>query len=88
MFWEEPYTADEFPITSYFLRVVDMNQTMETVLVDAALSPDTHTYNVTQMDATSNCTNLTFQIWAQSIVGNSSVGTTYGAFPAREYYKA
>ena len=82
--WEEPFTAEGFPITSYYLRVVDDNQTNETVLIDEALSADTHTFNLTQM-APTDCKNLTFKLWAENSVGNSSAGVAYGAFPSSKF---
>ena len=83
VFWEEPYTAHDFPITGYFLHV-DANQMGETVLADVVLSPDIQNYTVTQVDATL-CSNLTFHISAQNSVGNSSVDTTFGAFLSGEF---
>ena len=88
VFWEEPYTTEEFPITSYFLRIVDANETSENVLIDTVLSPDTHTLNVTAQTVATMCLNLTFEIWAENSIGNSSVGVSYGAFPVSKssYY--
>ena len=81
--WEEPFTTEGFPITSYYLRVVDGNQTNETALTDIALSADTFSFNVTRMVLnSSSCTNLTFQLWAENSVANSSIGVTYGTFPS------
>ena len=79
VFWEEPYTADQFPIVRYFLEV-EGNQTL---LEDRALSADTHSFNYTKSPLT-ECAGLTFQVRAQNSQGNSSGGVVQGAFPNGE----
>lgn len=85
MYWEEPFTVTGFPVDKYFLRIVDTNETREELFTETELNADALSFNITQPVAISSCTNLTFELWAQNSVGNSTPGVTYGAFPFGEY---
>jgi hypothetical protein len=80
--WEEPYAPEDFPIISYYIAVEDTFSGVLQLEYEQ-LSNETFSFDVTQMNAM-NCTNLTMMVWAESILGNSTAGVTYGAFPARE----
>ena len=91
--WEEPYSAESFPITGYYYRVVSTGQTGDTVLTNSTLPPHSHAFNVTQAAPSVNvtqmapagCTYLTFQVWAENGVGRSPAGVVHGSFPISEF---
>ena len=78
--WDAPFAWKEFPIINY--RVEVTNMTSREILASSMLSPDTfsfshHHTNVEPLP----CTNLSFAVYANSTIGESSPGITYGAFP-------
>ena len=80
--WEAPFSWDDFPITSYTVRVT--NKTSQELLVDdQVLGPDALSYSLTQT-ALPSCTDLNFSVSVSNSVGTSSPGITQGAFPFRK----
>jgi hypothetical protein len=83
--WEEPYAPDEYPIISYYTRVVDTYDNSRVVLTHREMSADTFSFDIAQTDAAS-CTNLTMEVWAANSINNGTAGVAYGAFPASELW--
>lgn len=84
--WEPPFSAADFPIMNYSVRVIAaINSSAEEVFT-RQLPPDTLSVTILHSDAIS-CTNLTFSVTAVNGVGTSLPGITYGAFPDSELFK-
>ena len=80
--WEEPFTVEGFPITSYTVDI--FNETSE-LFTSMELSPDVMFLDVDLNLA--SCTNLTFSVTASNSVGMSTPGIIQGdeVFPPSNF---
>lgn len=80
--WDPPYTGSMYHVTDYNITVALANGTSTSHL----LSNSTLSYNYTVNDPLTECTDITFSLYALNLVGTSSPGYVTKTLPAGIYY--
>ena len=84
--WEEPFSMDGFPVTSYNLSVY--NHTSGSSYSHLMYPPQLE-YNISNpLVSSTNCHTLTFSVTAINSVGSSEEDNVSGGFPIRQYNAA
>ena len=76
--WTAPYTAEDFPINKYIIYKTNSSTGQRS---RTEVDPTDGTESLIIVDTPNNCHSLSFEVFAQSSVGNSSAGLISGGFP-------